>query len=458
MPLARAVLAAVAGLALAAASAGRAESPIVPALALPAQFAQDPAGPPETGGAPWWRRYGDPRLEGFIARLHANNTGIAQARARLAEAEAAARAGAASQAPNAAIDLSASSARGPLVNAAGESGNLYAGRLSIGWEADLFGRLSGDRTAEQRDAAASEALLADTTLLMEGRVARAWLSARHLGTALAAADRIVALQGEALKIVQQRRAAGLVSAMPLADAQAGLQAALRQQSQLTLARAFALRELGFLLGDTAAIDPAPEEPVAGNLPEIAAGLPSDLLLNRPDIAAARNRLLAADGRLRSARKGWLPVLGLTASGGGASASLATIASGGAGSILIGALLSLPVLDGGRNKARVAGRKAQVDLAVAQYREVVLAALRDVNNHLQAYQHCKDDLAMAVSREGAASALLKAARARAENGTISRLGEIDAETKVLSGRLDRADVERACYGTSVDLLQALGGTG
>lgn len=455
--LGRALLAAVASLSFSTASAGRDLRDAVPAIALPERFAEDPAGSSRTGNVTWWRLYGDQGLERLVAKLHANNTGIAQARARLAEAEAAARAGAASQAPSADINLSASSARGPLVNAAGESGNLYAGRLSISWEADLFGRLSGERYAEKLDVAATEALLADTTLLMEGRVARAWFSAQRLSSALVAVDRIVRLQGEALEIMQRRRSAGLISALELDDIQARLQAAIRRQSQLTLARSFALRELGFLLGETAGIEVGPTEAPSGQLPEIAAGMPSELLLNRPDIAAARNRLLAADGRLRSARKGWLPVLGLTASGGGASASLSQIVSGGAGSFLIGALLSLPALDGGRQKARVAGRIAGLELAEVQYRETVLAALRDVNNHLLAYQHCRRDLAIAVSREGSASSLLTAAHVRAENGTISRIAEIDAEMRVLQSSLDRADVERSCYGSSVDLLQSLGGS-
>lgn len=428
----------------------------VPPIVLPDRYEGGLGQGAPTATAPWWSAYGDPALAPMIARLHAANTTIAQARARLAAAEAAMRAGRASQRPFVSGDASATSARGPLINAAGESGDLYSGRITVGWEPDVLGRLSSDRAAERSDAAAAAALLDDTRLLMEGRLVQSWLSVRALTAALIDADRAVALLREARAIAAQRRSNGQIALTDVDSAQARLDAALQRQSDLVMTRAAAAREAGFLLGETAPAALAADTEAAVQLPEIAAGLPSDLLLRRPDIAAARNRVAAADQRLASARDGWMPVFSLTASGGTASSSLGQILSGGAANLLLGALLSIPVFDGGRQKARVAGRRADVDLAEAQYRETVLGALRDVNNQLQAYEECRSALSREIGQERSASTVRDAARGRYENGTIGRLAVIEAETLVAERSLARKLAELRCYSTSVAALRSLAG--
>lgn len=428
----------------------------VPPVVLPDRFESGPDRGPPTAVAPWWTAYGDPALAPMIARLHASNTTIAQARARLAAAEAAVRAGRASQRPFASGDASATSARGPLINAAGESGDLYAGRVTVGWEPDVLGRLSGERAAERSDAAAAAALLDDTMLLMEGRLIQSWLSVRAFSAALTEADRAVALLRQARTIAGRRRDIGQVALSEVDSAQARLDAALQRQSAVIEARAAAAREVGFLLDEATPAGFTADIETAVPLPAIAAGLPSDLLLRRPDIAAARHRVLAADQRLASARNGWMPAFSLTASGGTASANLGQILSGGAANLLLGALLSLPVFDGGRQKARIAGRRAELDLAEAQYRETVLGALRDVNNQLRDYEGCKATLAREIGHEHSAATLRDASRVRFENGTIGRLAMIDAEVLVAERALTRKLAQLQCYGASVAVFQSLAG--
>jgi outer membrane protein TolC len=115
-----------------------------------------------------------------------------------------------------------------------------------------------------------------------------------------------------------------------------------------------------------------------------------------------------------------------------------------------------VLDGGRHKARVAARKAEMDFSEARYRETVLGALRDVNNHLQAYGNCKTILAQASEQEQSASALFSAARVRATHGTISKLALIEAEATRFERSSGRLLVQLGCYRGSVDVLLSLGG--
>lgn len=439
-----------------AAVAGQARDQL-PSLLIPQNYESGPELVANKAGSPrWWSIYNDPELDELVARLHASNTTIAQARARLASAQAAVRTGKASQSPYASLDISGTSVEGPLINAAGESGLLYSGRVNVSWELDLLGRVAGERAAELHDAGATRALLADVTLLMEGQLVRHWFSLRAQSFALADAERSVILLGEAAQIVQARRSLGLVSMQDMDAAQNRLNAARQTQADIRLARDIASREIGFLLGEARLVDSDAAPEASSDLPQIAAGLPADLLLRRPDIAAARSRLMATDERLASARKGWLPAFGLTASGGTASSSLGEILSGGAVSLLVGALFSIPVFDGGRHKARVAGHKADVDLAEAQYRETVFAALRDVNTHLQAYQSCRESLRFVAELERSAELLRDAAHARAANGTISRLAEIDAEANYVERTFDRRQAQSGCYRISVDLQQSLGG--
>jgi len=453
--LALAGLLAFGGAAPAVAGAGDAD---LPGLRLPARFDRDaPSTPPAPLSGGWWRRFDDPALDALIARMHAGNTGIKQAAARLSAARAAVRAGVASQAPSIGAEGSASHAGGPLVNAAGESGDLFTTRAAAAWEVDLFGRLSGERAAERQDAEAAEALLRDATLLMEAETARSYFAARHYAAAAAEASRSAELEKEALAIAERRRQQGLIAPDRLFAGRVRADAARERADTLAFRRDGALRQLGLLLGETAAL------PIGGAAegedrepPLVPVGLPAELLGRRPDLIAARHRLTAADDRLRAARQSWLPALTLTASGGSAAAGLGQLFGSAAGSFGLGALLSLPIFDGGRRKARIAGRGSERDLAEAQYRERVLVALREVNDGLQRLQVRRDALASARREAADGETSLGSARQRAGNGTISRLDLIAAEVAASERRAALEEASGRSLIAAVDLFQALGG--
>ena len=427
---------------------------VVPAFPASFDAASDPSSRAVPGKA-WWTVFGDPALDHLIAEAHAGNTHIEQALARVALARSAAKAGAAARMPTATLDGSATHAEGPLVNAAGESGDLFTARLDIGWEVDLFGRLSGERSAQRQDVRSSDALLRDTTLLIEAETARTWFIGRHYAEAAGQAHRICTMLEEAQSIAIQREALGLAPPAAGEAMRRRLDAARARENELALLRDSAWRQLGFLLGQSRAIspgDPGFNRPP----PEVPVGLPADLLSRRPDIAAAQASLFAADERLRSERKGWLPVIGLTASGGVASPGLGQLLSAAASSFGLGALFALPVFDGGRHKARVAGRQAQREGAAAAYRETVLRALREVNDGLQTVQARRCGLAMASAAEKEGEVLLARGERRAANGTLSRIEAIDIEVGLFERRISRSDAAARALIASVDLMQALGG--
>jgi multidrug efflux system outer membrane protein len=415
----------------------------------------DPSAIGPIPSGPWWTAFEDPALVALIARAHAGNTGIAQARANLALASAAAKGVAALRGPVATIDASATHAQGLLINAAGESGDLFTARLAISWEADLFGRLSGERAAQRQDVLAADALLQGTRLLIEAETARTWFIGRHFAEAADKAHQITALLEEAQGISAARDHLGLEGVTAGEMFRRRLDAARLRESELVLKRDSAWRQLGFLVGE-------PQAFVSGNLginpppPLVPVGLPADLLHRRPDIIASRASLIAADERLRGERNSWLPAIGLTASGGAASASLTQILSAAASSFGFGLLLAVPVFDGGRHKARIAGRQALRDGAAAAYRETVLLALRDVNDSLQALQLQRTafDKASAAEREGAA--LLAQSNHRQANGTQSRLDGIEIEVGAIERQISRSEANGHALVASLNLLHALGG--
>jgi outer membrane protein, multidrug efflux system len=439
------------------ATAGQSPSFTAP-IAVPASFASAiPGGAsqvaPVEGGA-WWKVFCDPTLDTLIARLHAGNTSIRQSAAHLASAQARAHLGKASQMPTLGANGSASHAGGPLINQAGGSGNLFTAGLSLSWEVDLLGKYSGQRKAERLDARAAEALLRDTRLLMEAETARAYFQSLYLQQAQDEAVRAAQLWQEREAIARTRLTSGL--GQPLDSEQLHRRSIASASEAALLARdlAQARDRLAFLVGD-----PVPVSVAAHSLPsppEVPSGLPSEVLARRPDVQAAIDRLQAADGRLVSARRQWFPSLSLTGSGGVASPSLGQILSSSAQNFGLGLLFSLPLFDGGRHKAQVAASAAELDFAKAQYSEVMLGALHEVNDALAAVQ--------ATARQSQLDGESLASRereqaidtSRAANGTMSRALLIEAQLATSAQRLAALNADYQRLAAAIDMVKAIGG--
>ena len=216
-----------------------------------------------------------------------------------------------------------------------------------------------------------------------------------------------------------------------ADANAAAQRQLATRDEAgaaILARDSYLRQLGYLLRETSAVSLTEATPSED--PEIPAGIPSAVLARRPDIAAA--------------------------SGGAASSSLGAILSSASRDFGLGMLLSLPVFDGGRHKARVAGATAAADLALAEYRDRLLLTLREVNDHVGAAnegrQHARRMAEnLALTRENNAAIVSSAAA-----GTRSRLAATTSELALLEAEQAWANSRFNSLIEFVSLVSVLGG--
>lgn len=433
-------------------------SPELPAA--PATFARAVEAPTSTAAAPaggaWWSVFADPVLEGLIDRAAEANTGVQQAAARLAQARAAATAAGAARAPQLALNAGASRQGGPLINAAGASGNLFEAGASLAWEVDVAGRLSHAERAATLDVQARDALLRQARLLMQAEIAQHYFALRAVDQERALRQADLATLQETQRLVERRRAAGLAPEQEVARARAETGAAEAEMPALHRRREALEHALAWLAGTHPGALRIAANTAPFRLPVVPAGIPAAVLARRPDIAAAEQGLQAARARVGAAGNLWAPGFSLTAGGGQASVELGDLIKTAARSWTLGALLSLPLFDGGRREARLDAAQADLQLAAVQYRELVLVALREVEDQLSALRWLGEQAsALRVTQDDAdrAAAL---AQSRYERGLTSQLEVLDARAAAQRHRHAALQVQAARQQATVALVRALGG--
>jgi multidrug efflux system outer membrane protein len=211
-----------------------------------------------------------------------------------------------------------------------------------------------------------------------------------------------------------------------------------------------------LIGELPANFAVAETDWTGPPPAIPAGLPSSLLAHRPDVSAAQSAMLAAQARVGVAQAAWFPSVSLTAAGGYASPELGDLFKWSARAWSVGALLSLPLFDGGRREAGVQDARAQLDGAAASYREQVLVAFKDVEDQLSSLRLLGAQADVQAQAVASASRATVLSDSRYRNGLVSQLELLDARRSEASNRREALQVRAAQYQATVGLIRALGG--
>jgi len=379
---------------------------------------------------------------------------VQAAAARLAQARAVLRSTEADRALQAGLGAGASreAQRGLAVP---PTTTLSAG-ANLSYELDLFGRLARASDAAALDARSREALLQSTRLLVQAEVAQAYFTLRALDDERTLVRDTVAAYRDTLRLTERRFAAGDVAELDVARVRGEVAATEADALALDRQRSRLEHGLALLLGEPASgfrVEPAPWQTA---LPRVPAGVPSTVLARRPDVSAAQNSLLAAQARVGVAQAAWFPSLALTASGGFASNELSDLFRWSARAWSVGALLSLPLLDGGRREAGVANARAELDAALAGYREQVLVAFRDVEDELASLRLLAEQADAQARAVEAASRATGLSETRWRNGLVSQLELLDARRSELRNRRQALQVRAAQYQSTVGLIRALGG--
>jgi multidrug efflux system outer membrane protein len=405
----------------------------------------------------WWTAFNDPVLNELVERADRANANIQVAAARLAQARAVARITDADRALQVSAGASARRARGIIGGDAGPARNLFAAGVDLSYEVDLFGRLSHASAAALLDADAREALLQSTRLLIQASVAQSYLALRALDVEKLIVLETLGAYRATLALTERRWRAGDVAELDVARASTEVSATESEALALDRRRAELEHAIAVLLGLAPSEFALQSEEWRTVLPVIPAGVPSTLLTRRPDVAAAQSSLLAAQARVGSAKAAYFPNITLTASGGYASTEIEDLFQWSSRAWLIGAIFSLPILDGGRREAGVQAAGAELDGAVASYRDQVLVAFRDVEDQLSA-------LRLLAEQAGAQARAVNSARratllsdARYRGGYVSQLELLDAQRSELRNRREELQVRSARYQSTVALVRALGGS-
>ena len=400
----------------------------------------------------WWQPFADPVLDDLVARAMAANTTVQAAAARLAQARAALGSAQGARAPQVGLAAGASRGADPTVAATTQ----YSAGLNLAYELDLGGRLLHERNAAALDVQAREQLLADARLLVQANVARGYLALRALDAEREIVKGTVAAYAETLALTEKRARAGDVADLDVARVRA--EGAANEAEALALDRRRVELEtaLAVLLGEPASQFSLPPTPWTTALPVVPAGLPSELLQRRPDLAAARSQVDAARARVGEARAAWWPNLTLTAQGGGVSSEVSNLLRSGASTWGLGLLGALPLFDGGRREAGVAAAKAQLDGSAIAFREQFLLALKDVEDQLGALSLLQAQAEANARAVDAAGQALRLSDTRYRNGLVSQLELLDARRSELANRRAALQVRSAQYQATVGLIRALGG--
>ncbi|MET3133039.1 multidrug efflux system outer membrane protein [Oxalobacteraceae bacterium GrIS 1.11] len=412
----------------------------------------------------WWLAFNDPALNQLIEQATKANANLAEAAARVKQARAIAGIAEADRIPQVGVDAGAQRGRASALSLGLPQGtpvapaNVYQAKLTASYEVDLFGRVAANVSASSADAAAVEATYRSVLLSLQADVAQTYFRLRETDAELATLEQTAALREESVHVNQRRYDLGDIGEFDLARAKTELSTARAEAIGLQRQRVGNEHALAVLLGRPAANFTAGVSPLQDGalLPVIPAGMPSSLLERRPDIAAAQRAMVASNARIGVAKAAMFPSLALNASGGGAADTVADIFKWSSRSWVLGALMSMPLIDGGRNKANIARSEAVLEESVASYRQSVLVAFAEVEDNLAglrilAGQSGQIDEAVVSARRSADLAQKLYAAGRS-----SYLDLLDAQRNLASIERNAVQLRGNRAVTTVALIRSLGG--
>jgi multidrug efflux system outer membrane protein len=445
-----------------------------PQIDMPSGFKEDaaaeaarwkPAQPAEAQPrGEWWKAFHDPVLDDLIGQATSANANLAAAAARVKQARALAGITEADRIPLVSAGFGAQRGQASDVSLGLPQGTpvrpvtAWQGKLTASYEVDLFGRVGNSISAAQADAAGSEATYRSVLLALQADVAQTYFRERAIDAELALLNETVRLREENVRINQRRFDLGDLGELDLARSKTELSTTRAEAIALERQRAQLEHALAVLLGKPAAAFSLPDDPLPASaaLPEIPAGLPSALLERRPDIAAAQRAMIAANARIGVAKSAMFPALRLTAAGGGESEDLSDLFKWSSRSWLLGALMSLPIIDGGRTRAGIARSEAALEESVANYRQNVLTAFAEVEDNLAGLRTLAGQAKAIDDASASARRSAQLANQLFEAGRSSYLDVLDAQRNLVTVERSAVQLRGLRATTTVALIRSLGG--
>ncbi|WP_207794005.1 efflux transporter outer membrane subunit [Ramlibacter algicola] len=404
----------------------------------------------------WQAFFADARLKQLIGAALANNRDLRVALLNVEQARAQYDIRRADLYPTVGVGVNAS--RAPNPSNGEQSTSFQAGFSVSAWEIDLWGRLRAlSEAAVDQFLATDEGRKAAQVTLVSS-VANAWLSLVADEELLALTRQTLQTREESLRLVKLRFDNGVSSELDFRLAESLAYAARVSLAQQERQRALDLNTLGLLTGQTLPVDYGTGTTMAAiTLPDVPAGLPSDVLVARPDVRQAENLLQAANANIGAARAAFLPRISLTASVGRASTQLSGLFDGGGKwAYTVAPSLLLPIFDFGRNEAGLQSARVQRDIAIAQYERSIQQAFKEVADALAGRATLTTQLAAQDRVAEAESVRMRLSQLRYDAGVASSLDLLDAQRSFFTARQAQIQTRLAGLQNQVLLYRALGG--
>ncbi|CAN5444221.1 efflux transporter outer membrane subunit [soil metagenome] len=416
----------------------------------------------------WREVFEDPRLQGVIDLALSNNRDLRVAVLNIEKARAQYRVQRAALLPG--VDASASGTRGrqPIDatttgGATGATGKVdiesYAAGVGVtSYELDIFGRVRSLKDAALQSYLATRENSRAVQISLIAETAGAWLNLAADQDLLALAQETLSTRDESMTLIRRRFEAGAISQLEVREAETLVEGARSDVATYLAQVEQDKNALRLVVGATVPADllPAGGLVTAQILPDLPAGLPSDVLTRRPDVLAAEHGLAGANANIGAARAAFFPRITLTGSAGAASNDLSSLFDSGNGTWSFAPRISLPLFAGGANVAGLDSAKASRDIAVAQYEKAVQTAFREVSDGLAVQATIQDRVGSQERLVAAANDTVRLSRARYGAGIDSSLSLLDSQRTLYTAQKGLIGSRLVRATNLATLYKALGG--
>lgn len=435
-----------------------------PAAPVPAAYSSAPQGAADASAQaaaalPWQEYFTDARLQQLIGLALTNNRDLQVAVLNIEQARAQYRITRADQFPT--INGGMTASRAPDTVNGGYANAYNVGLQTTAWELDFFGRVGSLKQQALAQYLASEEGMRAAQVSLVASVANAWYTLLADEELLAISRRTLETREASVDLTKLRFDAGATSELDYRQAVSLTEAARATLAQQQRQRALDANALTLLLGQS--LPPEINASIAGTrlnqvpaLTPLPAGLPSDLLIQRPDIRQAEQVLIGANANIGAARANFFPRIALTAQVGTASAELSGLFKSGAWGFTLAPSALLPIFDAGRNSANLDAAQVGRQIAVAQYEKAIQTAFREVSDALDSQATLQEQDRAQLAQLEAETVRLKLSDLRYSNGVSSYLDLLDAQRTLFTLEQSVVQVRLARVQNQLLLYKALGG--
>jgi len=436
-----------------------------PTLDMPKSWRFEDAAAKDTANAAWWGQFDDPVLNDLIQIALQENKDVRIAVARVEEFMGQYGVTRAALYPQVGAGASASQQRAsqltgptPLENFSNASPTFsnYEIFLNASWELDFWGKFRRATEAARANLLGSEEARRAVILTLVTSVANSYVNLRDLDKQYEIAKQTADSREKSYKLFKLRFEGGIISELELSQVKSEYEEALARLPFYEKLIAQQENALSVLLGRNPGAIPRGKSIDELVLPAIPAGLPSDLLTNRPDIRQAEEDLIAANANIGVAKAQYYPTISLTGALGFASNDLSRLFTSAGGAWAYGVPVSLPIFTGGAIAGQVKAAEAVQQQLLFRYQQAIQTAFREIDDALIDQKRSREQLETQGQQVGTLSQYARIARLRFDEGYTSYLEVLDAERSLFNAQLSYAQTQGAIFQALVNVYKAMGG--